>query len=146
MEEMDKMQKNPDVSIRMRGVMEKCTFCQQRIEEAKIRQKVKARDSGRTSVPDKVIKTACQQSCPTDAIVFGDVADPDTEVSRVKTSDRDYSVLGYLNARPRTTYLARLRNPNRLMPDFYDQPLSRGEYEKKFGHGNEHEVDHGSVH
>jgi molybdopterin-containing oxidoreductase family iron-sulfur binding subunit len=144
MPELHKMQKNPDVTVRMRGVMEKCTFCQQRIEEAKINAKAAARDSGDVSVADGVIRTACEQACPTQAIVFGDVADASTKVSQLKSSDRDYAVLGYLNTRPRTTYLAKLRNPNPKMPDFHKMPLSRMEYEKEFGHGNqeEHEESH----
>ena len=140
--DLGELQKNPDVTVRMRGVMEKCTFCQQRIQEAKIKQKVKARDSNDVKVPDGAIKTACEQVCPTDSIVFGDVADPESRVSKRKKSELDYSVLGYLNTRPRTTYLARIRNPNPEMPDYHEYPLSRMEYEEKSGHGV-HESDQG---
>ena len=131
--ELQRMRANPDVSVRMRGVMEKCTFCQQRISQARIAQRVKAGQTDDLLIPDGVIKTACQQVCPTGAIVFGDVADATTAVSRLKESDRDYSVLGYLNTRPRTTYLARLRNPNPEMPDYRKSPASYDEYRQKSG-------------
>jgi molybdopterin-containing oxidoreductase family iron-sulfur binding subunit len=81
---------------------------------------------------------ACEQACPTAAIVFGDVSDPESAVSKAKAADRDYELLGYLNVRPRTTYAGRLRNPNPAMPDFHDLPLSRREYDAKSGHGAAH--------
>ncbi len=110
--EIIKLVKNPDVSVRMRGVMEKCTFCVQRIEQAKISQKVKAGNSAEVAVPDGSFKTACQQACPAEAISFGNMLDPESEVSKWKVSPRNYSVLGFLDTRPRVTYLARIRNPN----------------------------------
>jgi molybdopterin-containing oxidoreductase family iron-sulfur binding subunit len=132
-----KMFKNPDVTVRMRGVMEKCTFCTQRIEQAKIAQKVKAGASGDvrlTEAAGTIPKTACQQACPAQAIAFGDISDPDSSVSRLKAQQRNYSVLGDLLTKPRTTYLARIRNPNPAMPDYREWPFSFEEYEK---HGGE---------
>lgn len=102
---------NPDVTVRSRGVMEKCTYCVQRINAATIAAARSDAPNG-GEIADGDISTACQQACPTDAIVFGDIADPASQVSREKQSPLDYSLLGDLNTRPRTTYKAAVRNPN----------------------------------
>ncbi len=112
-----KLQKNPNVTVRMRGVMEKCTYCVQRIEEAKISAHVRAGASDKTLIPRDSFTTACAQACPSEAIVFGDIADPETRVSKVKAENRNYRLLEYLNVKTRTSYLARIRNPNPKMPD-----------------------------
>jgi molybdopterin-containing oxidoreductase family iron-sulfur binding subunit len=112
------MQKNPNVTVRMRGVMEKCTFCVQRIQEAKITAKVHARDTeGTPQVPADVFTSACAQVCPTDAIVFGDLNNPKSRVAKLKQDQRGYRLLEYLNTQNRVWYLARIRNPNPKMPD-----------------------------
>jgi len=102
-----KLMRNPDVSVRSRGVMEKCSYCVQRIEEAKI-----TADKENRAIRDGEIMTACQQACPTDAIVFGNMNDPNSRVSKRKQTERDYQALADLNYRPRTSYTAGVINPN----------------------------------
>jgi MoCo/4Fe-4S cofactor protein with predicted Tat translocation signal len=107
-----KMMRNPDVSVRSRGVMEKCTYCVQRITEHKIDAETASVREGKDIRVGDELQTACQQSCPAEAIVFGNINDPNSKVSKVKERNLNYSLLGELNTRPRTTYLAEVRNPN----------------------------------
>ncbi len=132
MPETLQMSKNPNVTVRMRGVMEKCTFCVQRIQEAKIATKVKARNSDQVRIPADSFTTACAQVCPTEAIVFGDIAQPESRVSKLRTKERGYRLLEYLNVEARVWYLARIRNPNLKMPD----AARMAAYSR--GHGHHH--------
>ncbi len=117
--ELVKMAHNPDVTVRSRGVMEKCTFCVQRLNRAKI----KAKEMNKT-MPDGGVKTACQQACPAGAIVFGNINDPDSRVVNAKRNSRNYALLGEFNIRPRNSYLAKIRNPH---PDLKGHGPRKGE-------------------
>jgi molybdopterin-containing oxidoreductase family iron-sulfur binding subunit len=120
--EIAKMKYNPQVTVRSRGVMEKCTYCVQRIQAAKIVSK----NTGKP-IRDGQIRTACQQVCPTGAIVFGDLANDYSEVSLLQGSARAYAILAELNIRPRTIYLAKIRNPNpklKLTDGKHDSPTA----------------------
>ncbi len=133
---------NPEVSVRGRGVMEKCTYCIQRIQNGKIQ----ARQTGDGRVHDGDIRSACQEACPTQAIVFGDLNDKNSRVSQLHQDPRAYGVLEDLNIKPRTKYLARVRNvPKRLMtqdqlhPSWNTSPVHDD-------HGHGHGGDHGHKH
>jgi molybdopterin-containing oxidoreductase family iron-sulfur binding subunit len=106
-----KMGRTPDVTVRSRGDMEKCTYCVQRINHARIDAK-----TSETPIADGAIQTACQQACPAEAIVFGDLNNPDSQVSKLAATERNYGVLEDLGSRPRTTYLAVVRNQNPELP------------------------------
>jgi MoCo/4Fe-4S cofactor protein with predicted Tat translocation signal len=119
--ELFKMQKNPQVSIRNRGVMEKCTYCVQRIEGARIALRAKNRsEADHAKFPDGSVQTACQQACPTNAIVFGDLNQPDSQVAKLHALSQSYGLLDpELNTKPRTLYLAKVRNNT----NGFDEPL-----------------------
>ena len=120
--------------------MEKCTYCVQRIEEAKISQLRRSNNNGQGSgditIPTDSFKVACQQVCPAEAIVFGNMNDPASKINAAKADERNYGVLAYLGTRPRTSYLGRVRNPNSAMPGaasightsvFEEKPAKDGE-------------------
>jgi molybdopterin-containing oxidoreductase family iron-sulfur binding subunit len=115
-----KLMANPDVTVRSRGVMEKCTYCVQRIRQAEIAAEKRGLRPGTTAedgrVRDGEILTACQAACPAEAIVFGDINDKSSKVAKMKATPLNYGLLTDLNTRPRTTYLAAVRNPNPEMP------------------------------
>ena len=107
-----KLMRNPDVTVRSRGVMEKCTYCVQRISERRIDCETASVREGKDIRIGDELQTACQQSCPAEAIIFGNLNDPNSKVSKLKQKSLNYALLGELNTRPRTTYLAEVTNPN----------------------------------
>ncbi len=113
-----KLMRNPEVTVRSRGVMEKCTYCTQRIASARI----EAQKDNR-KVRDGEVVTACQSVCPADAIAFGDLNDKESRVAKLKKNHRNYNLLNELNTQPRTTYLASLKNQNKEMPDYNQTPM-----------------------
>jgi Fe-S-cluster-containing dehydrogenase component len=155
-EELTKMSKNPNVTVRMRGVIEKCTFCVQRLEEAKIDHKAKPenRTTGNLMIPTDSVQTACQQVCPTDSIIFGNLKDEKSRVVEARQRRNGYKLLDYLNTQPRVTYLAKLRNPNPAMPGAAEVAMSliaskahhsdegHDDHDKDNHHHNGHSHDH----
>jgi molybdopterin-containing oxidoreductase family iron-sulfur binding subunit len=140
-DEISRMGKNPDVSVRMRGVMEKCSFCVQRINAARVETKLK----GMANIPDGFFEAACQQACPSNAIVFGDMLDPESRVHATRGNARSYQLLNYLNTRPRTSHMLRVMNPNPVLCDekrkhAWDHPFHGADHDAE-GHGSE---GHGS--
>ncbi|MCA9303269.1 MAG: TAT-variant-translocated molybdopterin oxidoreductase [Phycisphaerales bacterium] len=145
LDEISKMQFNPDVTVRSRGVMEKCTYCIQRVNHARQDVKINGiwKDKDQVGpIPDGYFQVACQQACPTDSIVFGDILDPASKVSGLREGGRGYKLLGYLNTRPRTSHLMRVRNPNPAIREYdLHDPFSHGG-----GHGDEHGGGHDDGH
>ncbi|MDF3130887.1 4Fe-4S dicluster domain-containing protein [Kiritimatiellaeota bacterium B1221] len=139
-----KLQRNPDVTVRLRGVMEKCTYCVQRLNLARIDSKVNDRP-----FKDGDVVTACQQACPTEAITFGNIIDPNSKVAQLKASGLNYTILEPLNTRARTSFLGKVRNPNPELEPSILKPLTfkhgpggaHGEHAAPEGHAAPHGSD-----
>ncbi|MEY3230169.1 MAG: hypothetical protein RL689_257 [Planctomycetota bacterium] len=146
--QIEQMQKNPNVTVRMRGVMEKCSYCIQRINEARIESKLQ----NLPGIPEGFFQVACQQACPSEAIVFGDMLDAKSRVHATKAHARSYALLGYLNTRPRTSHMLRVMNPNPALCDehrkhSWEHPFHHGgDHDHDHGHGHDHGHDHGHYH
>jgi molybdopterin-containing oxidoreductase family iron-sulfur binding subunit len=153
--EISKLQKNPNVTVRSRGVMEKCTFCIQRVNEARIEMKLRNMDF----IPDGFVQTACQQACPADAIIFGDLNDKTTQypepgggrregskAHRLREHGRSYMLLGYLNTRPRVTHMINVRNPNPELLLALGQEERVKDFDNPFRHGHGSHDDKGPHH
>jgi len=123
-----KLMRNPEVTVRSRGVMEKCNYCTQRIAAARIEA-----EKDQRAIRDGEVVTACQAVCPTNAITFGDMHDQDSKVALTKKDHRNYNLLNELNTQPRTTYLAGLKNFNKEMPDYKKKPIMKLDNEKEAG-------------
>lgn len=136
LDEIQHMGQNPNVTVRGRGVMEKCTYCLQRINSARASAKVQ----GLGTVPEGYFQVACQQACPTESIVFGDIRNPESRVSQTRQNQRSYLLLGYINTRPRTSHLMRVNNPNPAITEPVDAIAAHGH---GGGHGGGHDDGHG---
>lgn len=144
LDQVSRMQKNPDVTVRSRGVMEKCSYCIQRVNAARVEMKVQKLER----IPDGFVQAACQQACPSGAISFGDILDTasnkgqGSEVRQMRENQRSYLLLGFLNTRPRTTHMVRVSNPNpRLVSKerkkYWDDPFGHHGSHGDHGHGGE---------
>ena len=152
LDEIQKMRMNPDVTVRGRGVMEKCTYCIQRINRAQDELRVVDSMKDLPGIPDGSLQVACQQSCPSDAIVFGDILDPSSRITETRNNNRSYMLLGYLNTRPRTTHMLRVNNPNPVLREA-EYPFHHGAHDSHKdgshddGHDSEgHDADHDDGH
>jgi molybdopterin-containing oxidoreductase family iron-sulfur binding subunit len=127
LDEISRMKMNPDVTVRSRGVMEKCSYCIQRVNAARVETKLQ----DLVNIPDGFFQVACQQACPSNSIVFGDILDETSRVAKTRANQRSYMLLGYLNTRPRTSHMIRVTNPNPALRKPIDDPFHHG------GHGKD---------